>query len=56
MKNKIIEILDLYKIEKHKSEKIFSTLLSAFAEYPKLLNTFPDKEERLKAMEITVRF
>ena len=37
-------------------EKVFSTLLDAFEEYPKLSKAFPEKDRRLIAIEATVRY
>lgn len=55
MKNKF-NITNLYKLNNTDKELMVQTLLSAFKEYPKLLNAFPDKNIRLNALEATIRY
>ena len=51
-----IHIPGLYRIEKSDREKMFSTLLSAFQNYPKLFHAFPDEKKRKSALEATLRY
>ena len=49
-------IQGLYEVRKNESEKLFSMWLDAFCDYPKLEKAFTDKDKRLAAIEMTVRF
>ena len=51
-----IEIPQLYKLKKSDSEKLVMTYMSAFEQYPKLMNAFPDEKKRLLALEATIRY
>lgn len=50
------EIKNLYKIKKSDKNKMYNTLMSAFEEYPKLINTFSEKSVRITALEATIRY
>ena len=46
----------MYKAKKDDLEKIISTYLDAFRDYPKLSYIFPKEEDRLAALEATLRY
>lgn len=51
-----INIPGLHRIEESEYEAMLEMLLEAFSEYPKLKIAFPDREKRLTAIEMTLRF
>ena len=51
-----IEIPQLYKIKRGDFEKLVMTYMSAFEEYPKIMNAFPKQKQRLLALEATIRY
>lgn len=56
MNNVNIKIPQLYEIKHTDQEKLIKTYMSAFREYPKLMNVFPDTQKRLYALEATLRY
>lgn len=56
MNIKNTRINGLYKLNKSDYEKFYTTLISAFRKYPKMLNAFPDDETRIPAIEATIRY
>lgn len=46
----------LYKTKRSDYEKIYTTLISAFKKYPKMLTAFPDDHTREAAIEATIRY
>lgn len=56
MNNIDMEIPQLYKLKASDREKLIKTYMSAFREYPKLMNVFPDNSKRLCALEATLRY
>lgn len=51
-----MEIKGLYKLKKQDQEKLIQTYKDAFTYYPKLMETFPEKETREAALEATLRY
>ena len=51
-----INDIKLYKIKKKDREKLYSTLLSAFEDYPKLDAVFTQKEKKMAALEASIRY
>ena len=56
MNIKNTQIDDLYKLKRSDYEKFYMTLISAFRKYPKMLNAFPDDDNRIPAIEATIRY
>lgn len=56
MNIKNTQIDGLYKLKRSDYEKFYMTLISAFRKYPKMLNAFPDDENRIPAIEATIRY
>lgn len=56
MNIKNVQIDGLYKLNRSDYEKFYLTLISAFRKYPKMLNSFPDDESRITAIEATIRY
>ena len=50
------EIEGLYRLRRSDINKVNLTYLSAFRNYPKLMNAFPRDRERLFALEATLRY
>ena len=50
------EIEGLYRLRRSDINKVNLTYLSAFRNYPKLMNAFPRERERLFALEATMRY
>lgn len=51
-----MEIKGLYKLTRQEEEKLIHTYMDAFKYYPKMMNAFPDKEDREAALEATLRY
>ncbi len=47
---------ELYEVKKNEKEKLFTMWLDAFCDYPKLAKAFTEKDRRLAAIEMTLRF
>ena len=56
MNIKNTQIDGLYKLKRSDYEKFYMTLISAFRKYPKMLKAFPDDENRIPAIEATIRY
>ena len=56
MNIKNTQIDGLYKLKRSDYEKFYMTLISAFRKYPKMLNAFPDDDNRIPAIEATIRY
>ncbi|MGI6737051.1 MAG: GNAT family N-acetyltransferase [Anaerovoracaceae bacterium] len=46
----------MYEIQKKDFERLIALYLEAFADYPKLMEDFPDDADRQKALEAALRF
>ena len=50
------EIKELYKIERKDLEEVYEMMLKSFKNYPKLIGSFPDWEDRQAAIEMVIRY
>ena len=50
------EIKELHKIEPKDSETVYKMMMQSFKNYPKLIGSFPDWEDRQAAIEMVIRF
>ena len=50
------DIKGIYKISPQKQEQLYEMMLRAFRNYPKLIGTFPDWDDRQAAIELTIRY
>ena len=50
------EIKELHKIERKDIEKVYGMMMKSFKNYPKLIGSFPDWEDRQAAIEMVIRY
>ena len=50
------EIKELHKIEPKDSETVYKMMMQSFKNYPKLIGSFPDWEDRQAAIEMVIRY
>ena len=50
------EIKELHKIERKDIEKVYGMMIKSFRNYPKLIGSFPDWEDRQAAIEMVIRY
>ena len=50
------EIKELHKIERKDLEEVYEMMLKSFKNYPKLIGSFPDWEDRQAAIEMVIRY
>lgn len=49
-------ILGLHKVSKSEREKLYTTLIDAFGEYPKMRAAFSEEKSQMAALEATIRY